>query len=453
MTNWFDYPITHGYITSYQGPHTDTPHYAEDIGTPFHTELTAPLAGTVKTANYQAWGGQIFIQPDDKSLPEYYMYHPDQIDVHVGQHVAAGQEIGLSGGENPGYPGAEHPAQTQFSSGPHTHIGWFNKYVQTPIGQEPFGPPPDNLIAAAKGGGNVTTNNSAVPATIFNAVEPIAQQNGVPDAVWETIAQVESGFNPNALGDNGTSFGLFQLHMGGQFPSAYQNNPTALDDPALNAKYAMPDIAKAWHALSGTFDASNASWWQAFAAQSGHPGGSPGETVTDNEAAKLQSNYSQFADGITPSNPLGSISAGETGGCIAPAWNDFGAWPAYWACQAGSAVSGTAQSIVGGVASWIGASIGPLLMRAGVGAVGLGLIWIGGNEIAHAIGATPASTPIASTPETKPSEEYSAEDAARDERHRKEDAETEQENKKRDSELAKSQAKANGKARKKRSKP
>lgn len=441
MTNWFNYPVTHGYITNYQGANTDTPHYAEDIGTPFHTPLTAPLAGTVETANYQRWGGQIFIQPDDHSFPEYYMYHPDRLEVHAGQHVAAGQEIALSGGENPGFAGAEHPADTQFSSGPHTHIGWFQRYVQTPMGQEPFGPDPSNLLAIAKGGGAGTTNNSAVPASIFNAIEPIAQANQVPDALWETIAQVESGFNVNALGDNGTSYGLFQLHIGGQFPSAYLNNPTALDDPGLNAQYAMPNIAKAWASLGGSFDASSPSWWQAFAAQSGHPGGSPGQSVTDAEAAKLQSNYGQFASGIVPGNPLGSIGTTQAA-CVAPAWNDFAAWPGYWACQANNTATSVNQSVTGAFMSWLTGAIGPFAMRIGVGIAGLGLIGLGAYEVVHALGANNSATSTPASTPTKQSEDYSAEDAARDERHRKEDAETEQENKSREADVAKSQRKA-----------
>src|SRR5690348_7344999 len=119
-TPWYDYTITHGYITTYQGPGTDTPHFAIDIGTPFHTPLTALKSGTVVTADYQPWGGEIFIKPDDGST-EYYYYHPDLVEVSSGQHVTAGQVIALSGGENPGYPGALHPAQPQWSTGPHTH--------------------------------------------------------------------------------------------------------------------------------------------------------------------------------------------------------------------------------------------------------------------------------------------------------------------------------------------
>lgn len=151
--DWFDFPVSHGYITQYEGPNTDTPHWADDIATPFHTPITALLPGTVVQADYQSWGGEIFIKPDDTRYPEYYIYHPDLLETSVGQHVQAGQEIALSGGENPGYPGALHPSSTAMSSGSHTHVGWFTGWRSTPIGTRPFGPdftPMLNDIKAGK---------------------------------------------------------------------------------------------------------------------------------------------------------------------------------------------------------------------------------------------------------------------------------------------------------------
>lgn len=397
---WYLYPKTHGYITDYEGPGTDTPHFAEDIGTPFHTPLTAILPGTVKTADYQDWGGEIFIQPDDKRYPEYYFYHPDEVDVHTGQHVQSGQVIGLSGGENPGFPGAEHPAKPEWSSGPHTHVGWFERWQQTPVGTRPYGHNPDDLLQIAKSGSGGVPGN--VPGSIYDAVEPIAQQYHVPDPLWETVAYVESGFNSQALGDNGTSYGIFQLHIGGQFPSKYLDNPTALDDPSLNAQYAMPAIARAWQSLQPTFDASSSEWWQRFAAQSGHPGGTPGETTTDNEATKLQASYSRFANSSAPFSQTDTTCEPPAGlQALNPA-----AWVSYWQCSAQNAVSGSVTSVEAGIASWIGSTIGGFAMRLGVGIAGLALIWIGLNEIAAGIN-TPASSPA---PEEKPQEESPSEE-------------------------------------------
>lgn len=150
---WYSYPIGHGYLTNYAGPGTDTPHYADDVETPFHTPITALLSGTVKQADYAVWsgqpgGGEVFIEPDAGG-PEYYFYHLDELDVSNGQHVSAGQVVGLSGGQN---SGGEHPVSPMWSSGPHTHVGYFQQYVQTPAGGRPFGPDITPLLQNATPG-------------------------------------------------------------------------------------------------------------------------------------------------------------------------------------------------------------------------------------------------------------------------------------------------------------
>ena len=51
--------------------------------------------------------------------------------------------------------------------------------------------------------------------SILATIKLITDQYGVPSQIIATIIQVESNWNPNALGDNGTSYGLFQLHTRG----------------------------------------------------------------------------------------------------------------------------------------------------------------------------------------------------------------------------------------------
>lgn len=136
MTTWFQYPISHGYYSNYDPNTFDTPHQAVDIATPFHTPITAFKSGKVVQADYAPWGGEVFIQPDDGST-EYYFYHFDQNDVVSGQHVNAGQTLGLSGGQN---SGGAHPLSTQWSTGPHTHVGFFTGWTSTPIGTRSVGP-------------------------------------------------------------------------------------------------------------------------------------------------------------------------------------------------------------------------------------------------------------------------------------------------------------------------
>jgi hypothetical protein len=131
------------------------------------------------------------------------------------------------------------------------------------------------------------------PANILGAVNSVAIQYGVPTGIWEAVAYTESAYDPKAVGDNGTSFGLFQLHKGGQADAALSQGYTTqqLLDPNVNAKFAMPAMGQAWSRLSASFNANSSSWWQQFASLSGHPGGSTNSAITDQEAAQLQANY------------------------------------------------------------------------------------------------------------------------------------------------------------------
>lgn len=122
MSNpWYDYPVSQGYgVNGEQGV---------DIATPFHTPITDIYSGTVVQEGYGSAGGVVGILTNVPGLGpvvEYFL-HLDLINVAMGQVVKAGQLVGLSGGENPGYPGGLHPASHQFSTGPHTEFGFFKK--------------------------------------------------------------------------------------------------------------------------------------------------------------------------------------------------------------------------------------------------------------------------------------------------------------------------------------
>lgn len=144
---WANFPISHGYITQYQGPGTDTPHYAVDVATPFHTPITSLVSGKVKQADFKDWGGEVFVQPDTGG-PQIYEYHLDTLNVRPGQHVSQGQLLGLSGGQN---QGGQHPTSPQWSTGPHTHVGYFSKYITTPAGGRPYGPDITSLLKSGAG--------------------------------------------------------------------------------------------------------------------------------------------------------------------------------------------------------------------------------------------------------------------------------------------------------------
>lgn len=102
-----------------------------------------------------------------------------------------------------------------------------------------------------------------------------AQQFGVDQTTLTNIslatAQQESGLNPNAVGDNGTSFGLFQLHQGGELGSL---TPQQAEDPLTNAMTAIQQIASVLHA---------------------HPNWTPGDIAA---AAQRPANPSTYASDV-----------------------------------------------------------------------------------------------------------------------------------------------------------
>jgi len=184
MDNWLNYPVGHGYITNYQGPGTDTPHFADDVETPFHTPVTALLAGTVTQEDAASWSGQpggieVWIQPDDPQYPQYYYYHLDTADVFKGQHVQAGQELGLSGGQN---QGGNTPVSPMWSSGPHTHVGFFSSWASTPEGTRPYGPDITSLLQGV-------TTMPISPLTTTPALNPQSSIFGIdlPNLNWPDL--------------------------------------------------------------------------------------------------------------------------------------------------------------------------------------------------------------------------------------------------------------------------
>lgn len=143
------------------------------------------------------------------------------------------------------------------------------------------------------------------PTDIYNAVSPYANQYGVPDRIWEDIAWNESGYNPNIIGDNGISIGLFQLNTAGGQGTGYSTS--SLEDPSTNASIAMPYIGNAYNSLKGSFDDS-INWWIQFAIQSGHPGGTTQDPATLSLATKLKNTY----DSSSNTTPLISYGSGRS---------------------------------------------------------------------------------------------------------------------------------------------
>lgn len=77
----------------------------------------------------------------------------------------------------------------------------------------------------------------STPAEI---VRNVAVRDGIPPRVALAIAKVESGLDPYRVGDNGTSFGLYQLHIGGELGN---HTEQWAFNPRNNAETALSRVA------------------------------------------------------------------------------------------------------------------------------------------------------------------------------------------------------------------
>lgn len=84
--------------------------------------------------------------------------------------------------------------------------------------------------------GTVPSGLTPVEQTVYD----VAVAEGVDPRLALADAQVESGLSPTAVGDQGTSFGLFQLHQGGELGSL---SPAQAFDPYTNAQVALSEFA------------------------------------------------------------------------------------------------------------------------------------------------------------------------------------------------------------------
>ena len=101
-----DWPL-HGTLGDLFGPRGDRFHAGIDIAAPLGVPVSAARAGRVVFAGSRAgWGNEVTIAVGDGVRTLYA--HLSRIDVHVGQRVATGAEVGLVGA-------------TGDATGPHLH--------------------------------------------------------------------------------------------------------------------------------------------------------------------------------------------------------------------------------------------------------------------------------------------------------------------------------------------
>lgn len=111
-----------------------------DYGTPFHTPVPAPFAGTVVSESYGPYGGEVDLAtsvPGQPAIKIETLLHLDQIFAPKGAQVAAGGILGLSGGQ---LAGGSHPAQLPYSTGPHTEVDfWTGKpFASASVNPDPI---------------------------------------------------------------------------------------------------------------------------------------------------------------------------------------------------------------------------------------------------------------------------------------------------------------------------
>ena len=98
--------------------------------------------------------------------------------------------------------------------------------------------------------GSTTTYESVYPATDVPVIEQpttlpvtpkeiirsVSDSTGISYDVMYNVIECESGFNPNAIGDNGHSFGLVQIFL--------EYHPTVTKEQALNPEFAINFLAE-----------------------------------------------------------------------------------------------------------------------------------------------------------------------------------------------------------------
>lgn len=153
------------------------------------------------------------------------------------------------------------------------------------------------------------------PAAI---IEQQARRSGIPAYIPLTIAEWESGLNPAAVGDAGTSFGLFQLHRGGLAPSSLSD--AQLKDPAVNASVAIPHMTSAYR-RGTSMGLSGYALVEYVANNSGWPGSLGVDWTRRNRpdyGSGLRTAYQKVTAGEIGD---GSGSAGSTGSAARPVYS------------------------------------------------------------------------------------------------------------------------------------
>lgn len=197
---WYCNAFGESYGQSYQG----STEHGQDLNEPFHTNIFTPLGGVVTDASYHGWGGQVGILTQVPGLGKVveYIQHLDVINPSLkpGSSIAAGQSVGLSGGQ---LSGGSHPNLAQYSSGPHIEFGFDAPWV---AGSQPGMPqfPNTNPIGflnqlrtgqvSGSGSSSSSGTQQCDPVTEAMCAALLTANGTMPDYCWQCgIATAQSG--------------------------------------------------------------------------------------------------------------------------------------------------------------------------------------------------------------------------------------------------------------------
>lgn len=267
ITPWFDYPD----LSNYGETEGKSYEHGTDLETPPDTPMTAILPGTVTDVGYYPWGGQITWHLDNPSdahnFRSEYIIHLDAINpaIRVGTHLAAGDFLGFSGGENspaqvqagkplpPGY--SHHLSSSQYSTGWHEEIGLYagSQFGYGPAWNSPPDPAenPDFLISYAQAmnlpSGDAlspmgTTDTLTSPFSFSSNTTTAANADPLPVQVHNLLVQ-NPGFS-----------GIVQaIDKAEQFPGLYngfQNASWSLDIGSDIGNAVQDTVSTVWWSVA-----------------------------------------------------------------------------------------------------------------------------------------------------------------------------------------------------------
>jgi len=176
---------------------------------------------------------------------------------------------------------------------------------------------------------------------VADMIRRVAAEYGVPAELALAVAQQESGFNPRAVGDNGNSFGLFQLNRNGLLKSSGLSQQQALD-AETNARAGIRNLAAVARSMPGAD-------YGAIAAAAQRPADRAGYAQRINALASGGGGAARAGGGAAPAGGGGAPSGEGPPNPADPA-----------------AVRDFIAKNYGYLAAWLDdPAIGPLLLQAG----------------------------------------------------------------------------------------